>query len=81
MRGSEEMGIALFALLCFGIGFVLGGYVEGPKREVEGLRWALALTSKCEREYEAEGRYESVTECLEFAIWQAEDEIKARPYE
>ena len=69
------------AIVVFGGIFLTGGmmgYSIGEKSADSALQWALTKTSECEQSYEADG-YDNVTECLEFAIWAADDEREIDP--
>lgn len=59
------------------VGFLIGGDIQGRKKSDAALRWAVSASADCEHTYVAQG-YESVSECLEFAVWEIQDDIRGQ---
>lgn len=78
---SQELSGSLILLaIGLALGFVFGAGLIGRQKAEGAVQWALTTTADCEETYVGKG-YSSVTECLEFAIWAAEDEIRAQKSE
>ena len=75
-QSDDSKGVLVLLVIGLAVGFAIGGSVVGKQKEESAVQWALRATAECEKTYEGEG-YSSVTECLEFAIWAVEDEIRA----
>jgi len=73
-------GIVIILLVTLAIGYVIGGSIQGEKNARGAIQWALKTTAQCERTLESEG-HSTVTECLELAIWAAEDELRATKHD
>lgn len=67
----------LMLLLAMAFGYLLGGSIQGESKVRDAMQWALGQTAHCENAFKSEG-YSSVTECLEFKIWDAEEELRLR---
>lgn len=60
-------------ILFLAMGYILGGGVEGPRKEQAALDWAIQTTKHCEGFYRADG-FSNVTDCLEQARAEIDEE-------
>lgn len=77
---SREAGQLFLLVIGLVAGSAVGGDIQGQWKSEAALEWAVSATADCEDTYVVQG-YSSVSECLEFAIWAAEDEIRAQEFE
>ena len=73
---SQEAGQLLLLVIGLVVGFAVGGDIQGQHKSEAALRWAVGATADCEDTYVSKG-YASVSECLEFAVWEIQDEIRS----
>lgn len=70
--------------MVLGIGYVLGGGIEGDRKEQAALEWAIEKIELCETPYARED-FASVTDCLKGAIAEVErdrrEEARAEGYD
>ncbi len=59
--------------MVLGIGYVLGGGIEGDRKERVALDWAVEKIEHCETPYVRED-FASVTDCLKGAIAEVEED-------
>jgi hypothetical protein len=60
-------------MLILGMGYLLGGGIEGDRKEQAAIDWAVETTKDCEVSYREFSDF-SVSDCLEDAIARIEDE-------
>lgn len=65
----------LLLVIGLAVGFVVGGDIQGQRKSDAALQWAVSATADCEDKYMVQG-YESISECLEFKVWEIQDEIR-----
>ncbi len=59
-------------IVFLGIGYLIGGGIEGDQRFRSAIEWATTTAQRCEKTYRADG-YSSVTDCLRTKIAKAEE--------
>lgn len=68
--------------LAFGLGAAIGASAQGHRAEKSALDWAVAAARDCESTY-SDNDHANVSECLEYARQQVEEERlqNAEPYD
>lgn len=70
---NETGSIIWISLLFLGLGYLLGGGIEGDRKMDSAMSWAVQTTKRCEVSYRTDG-FLSVTDCLKGSIAKAEEE-------
>ncbi len=61
------------SLLFLGIGYLLGGGIEGSREEQAALDWAVQMTKSCEAP-DVRKNFSSVADCLKRVMAKADEE-------
>ncbi|UZW54749.1 hypothetical protein NUH86_14860 [Sphingobium sp. JS3065] len=70
---NNSKSIMWISLLFLGLGYLIGGLIEGDRKEQAALNWTVRTTADCESSYKAE-EFDNVTDCVKETIAALKEE-------